>query len=1125
MAKSKSTKVSIKKKPALKVSNLTVTRNGNLFTANWKVPSGVTNENDSSRWSGLVVSIFLRFIDKDFAEGRVANKDLKATDWKTVTVLANKAVSVNTTSWTYNYNWASSTGPNKGDNYPAVNAKNKLKKWALKEVVVHVSAYNKKGWGPKAEAVYSIDFPKQPKLTPSYNKDTGVVTFEIKYDESKPSEVRAHRYNTETGGTIRIYRSGKNEIHDISAATSQSTDYTRQYESGWASGLVPGEWISVSLYAFNRGWRGVSTTANATKVICPPAIYGVKQISLSGTGSTQTVRVYTNKPNDLSHQLVDTVQLQRLKNTTITEVAEAAASGDWSDVSGAVDNSATWALTDNYVDALPDRGNHTWYRFKTTHDNYTRYSEPVEAKALYRSPLPDPVTADEAAYIYEMKVVYEEEIGKNGEFLGFKVPPYLRLGVGITATGTLDSTGLELSWSDKERSWDSNTKPETIEIQVSDMEKTAKTVGNRTYKAWKTLYIYDLDVDSSYYFKIRAFRKPESGDTIYQEKYSAASDNNLPYPIIIGEDRAFRPRDVSLVAPHVIYRSGNIPISWTYSSDFDIDEYSVYAIRSSNTKPVLVETSAAPTASATTVSGSIFSASDTWVELYALVKNKAGWSDESNRCFIEIVDKPTISVTSSTPLTANPFSFKVSVTNNYKRLIYNSEYVRVIAKLIANGVAYQLPDRSAYQENGDVVWSGSFSPRNWNISYNQDLEIVEPVPWVEITLPSDINFIDGASYTLEVLLEADIGYVVGAGASYSMVERYDTMKTGVVRKGLAIRWSHKAVMVSEQSVVLGQRDSLCAVIKAIPGNANTLKTDKVDIYRVTPDGADLIAQDVLYNTNVTDRFAPYSKTADLRYRIVSRTKDGSIEWRDVPYTLKYYPIRFDWGDGRFLEVPYNIKIDDSFSKDFEARQHLDGGRPGYWNPGAEKTASLSTQLIRLSDPEQHERARELAQYAGPVFVRTPDGQAYAADVQVSGINSSYDSLVMDVSFDATRVDMPAEFAVGSRDMKRNSYSEDSAVTQLFAFRADANYRYVLAYKATAIDSVSFVITDTNSKRPSEFQESTRSALSSYYNFNAETNTVGRADSNWDAMVNQVKNYASAYGKDGKVVRKVKIVYR
>ena len=51
----------------------------------------------------------------------------------------------------------------------------------------------------------------------------------------------------------------------------------------------------------------------------------------------------------------------------------------------------------------------------------------------------------------------------------------------------------------------------------------------------------------------------------------------------------------------------------------------------------------------------------------------------------------------------------------------------------------------------------------------------------------------------------------------------------------------------------------------------------------------------------------------------------------------------------------------------------------------------------------------LAQYEGPVFVRTPDGLAYPAHVQVSGLNTAYSSIASSVSINAEEVGMTDEF--------------------------------------------------------------------------------------------------------------------
>ena len=55
-------------------------------------------------------------------------------------------------------------------------------------------------------------------------------------------------------------------------------------------------------------------------------------------------------------------------------------------------------------------------------------------------------------------------------------------------------------------------------------------------------------------------------------------------------------------------------------------------------------------------------------------------------------------------------------------------------------------------------------------------------------------------------------------------------------------------------------------------------------------------------------------------------------------------------------------------------------------------------------------------YPGPVFVRTADGCAYQANVDVDGIESSYGSSVMSASLKATEVQLTSDFMVASSDV-------------------------------------------------------------------------------------------------------------
>ena len=65
-------------------------------------------------------------------------------------------------------------------------------------------------------------------------------------------------------------------------------------------------------------------------------------------------------------------------------------------------------------------------------------------------------------------------------------------------------------------------------------------------------------------------------------------------------------------------------------------------------------------------------------------------------------------------------------------------------------------------------------------------------------------------------------------------------------------------------------------------------------------------------------------------------------------------------------------------------------------------------MIPLVQPDEIEAVRKLARYPGAVFVRTPNGCAYEANVEVSDTSSSSKNL-MAVSFDATQVGLTKEF--------------------------------------------------------------------------------------------------------------------
>ena len=187
----------------------------------------------------------------------------------------------------------------------------------------------------------------------------------------------------------------------------------------------------------------------------------------------------------------------------------------------------------------------------------------------------------------------------------------------------------------------------------------------------------------------------------------------------------------------------------------------------------------------------------------------------------------------------------------------------------------------------------------------------------------------------------------------------------------------------------------------------TAESDRYDLYRMTADGPQLCASDIPLDATVNDPFAPFGDGAELAYRVRCHTVDGCEQWVDYPYVLGGRDMRIDF-DNEYVELPYNLKADDSYEKDFEARRHLDGSIDGYWNEGAKRTASLSTDVIKVREEEKVRAVRRLARYCGPTYVRLNDGTAYQADVQVRGLGREGTSAAIGVSINATEVGLTAD---------------------------------------------------------------------------------------------------------------------
>lgn len=351
-----------------------------------------------------------------------------------------------------------------------------------------------------------------------------------------------------------------------------------------------------------------------------------------------------------------------------------------------------------------------------------------------------------------------------------------------------------------------------------------------------------------------------------------------------------------------------------------------------------------------------------------------GGSATSPAVSVAISQAPTVSLTVPATLTAQPLSFGATA----------SEACTLAVVVTSDGNEGQTPAGVIAQPLGDTIWSAEIVP-TWTES-NGTLSTT-------VTLPERLAFTDNGSYTVEVTPTSIATGMVGEAAEATTT----------------VAWSAQAPTPDEGAATLtpndytdddGRRHKSVTIALAPNDEEESGSTDVYDIYRMTGDGAVAIGTGWPLTSEATDEYAPFGDGMALAYRVARRTADGDVAWSDYEYALDGDSIRIDW-DGQSVELPYDIAISDGYAKDVDVHQYLDGSTDALYELGVTRTAKLSTDVIRLDDQRTVALVRSLARYAGPAFVRTPDGSAYEADVQVSDMST--DGPVQAVAIDATEV--------------------------------------------------------------------------------------------------------------------------
>ena len=291
--------------------------------------------------------------------------------------------------------------------------------------------------------------------------------------------------------------------------------------------------------------------------------------------------------------------------------------------------------------------------------------------------------------------------------------------------------------------------------------------------------------------------------------------------------------------------------------------------------------------------------------------------------------------------------------------------------------------------------------------YSDYLMSNEDIEWFSI-LPNDTNLYNGNMYQ-----------VVGSV----------TMSSGItvsVTKYFRVNWTEDFYTPGAQIGI--DFSTLSAVINPYVDLEDNQRDSDVrfSVFRREYDGKYTEIESNIRggNTWVID---PHPALNYARYRVVARSiKNGSMSFYDTePITVGEHAVVIQWDepwqsyegsasavDTAYLETPqntsmlklyYNITKSFSNSVDVSLVNYIGREHPvSYYGTHKDEKMSWGVEIPK-TDKETLYAIRRLSVWSGDVYVREPSGVGYWANIKVS-YNESYNSLVIPISFDITRVE-------------------------------------------------------------------------------------------------------------------------
>lgn len=853
----------------------------------------------------------------------------------------------------------------------------------LRTVSFKCRPWNSKGTGAWSTSSRNFAAPRNPSVSIEQAADTGIITYKVKHNAGQD-----YKECWDTRVTMTVYNSATEKV----TTTVNRTPRNTTAESSWTVDVGArmlqsyGKYYRIRVKAYSRGICGASKAIIKDYYVSWPMVTTINGVTYSSKATTGkvTVKIDTNyhpsKNKGFTHPVTG-VKLEKLVNVEYKKASEIPGDASWEETES-VDNGNCTALSSTVALLQPEAGNTSWVRVKSWNDIediFFRYSKPWRLDGLEK---PAPTAADDEVYLAEPTSGAD---GKSAVLL-----------MGWSAD---DSTGTQVAWSDNEYAWRSTSEPDTFDFTWHD---PAKTIDGTRYSRTAELYVGDLTEGTKYYFRARRYLETDDGTEYGPWCPSDTSVSVTP---------TTSPESVVLNASPFVPRGSGLSLSWTFDSEAEQTMWEILTGPTRTTTETVTQIiDGVPTsvtvehlwinenkpkvvASGTDASGStVISAerlagligSNTSIPLAVRVRT-GGDPVTSEAVPVEVADAPTIVATTSETLTAQPLSLSLECSV--------AASVTIVATA-AGGNSRERPTGIEHQPEGDAVWNVETTP-SWT-AVTQGGEVVGYT--ATVTAPSGLEFWERGEYQITVtatdtrtLLESD-EVTVPFSVDYSYEPPTPT----------------SAITVTPSDVTDSDGIRTLSAVIQLASTTGMAQTDYYDLYRLTPDGAYLIASDLSHTETVTDPYAPFGNYGTRAYRVAIRTANGSESWMDYEYSLRAWMVRIDYGTS-YVELPYNIQLGDQWEHDFEARRHMDGTINGYWNPGAGRVATISTDLVKRGDPEQVARVRALANFCGPCLVRTPDGCCYEADVTPNTLSMTYNDGAIPLSLNVTEVELTNEY--------------------------------------------------------------------------------------------------------------------